>query len=277
MSGVETERDVLVVTGTGGMGMAVARRLGPGRCVVLADNDPGQLEESAETLSAEGHEVRAVPTDISDATAVQTLAAKVMDAGPLGCAVHTAGVSPVQASPERIVMVDVMGTAHLLDELLDAVRPGSVCVCIASMAATMVALDAEVERLLATAPTSILATLPVLDLATMDQGSAYAIAKRANQLRVEGASRTWGARGGRVVSISPGVISTPMGRQELSGPSGGLMRDLIRRSGTGRVGTPDDIAAVVEFLVSRAATFVTGTDILVDGGAVAAFRYGDED
>jgi NAD(P)-dependent dehydrogenase (short-subunit alcohol dehydrogenase family) len=142
------------------------------------------------------------------------------------------------------------------------------------MAGSMVTVDRAEEHLLAVTPTAELLALPFLDPTTMDAGFAYALAKRANQLRVAGASRKWGGRGARVVSISPGVISTPMGRDELAGPSGESMHLMIEGSGAGRVGTPDDVAAVAEFLVSAAAAFITGTDVLVDGGAVAGLIYG---
>jgi NAD(P)-dependent dehydrogenase (short-subunit alcohol dehydrogenase family) len=186
--------------------------------------------------------------------------------------VHTAGVSPVQATPERIVAVDVVGTALVLDAFEPHVQRGTVAVCIASMAGTMTTVEPELLHRFAVTPTAELPGLPELDPETMDSGSAYGLAKRANQARVEAASVRWGRRGGRVVSISPGVIATPMGQAELDGPFGDVMRDMIDRSGTRRIGTPEDIAAAVEFLVSPAASFVTGTDLLVDGGVVAAMR-----
>jgi NAD(P)-dependent dehydrogenase (short-subunit alcohol dehydrogenase family) len=259
-----------VVTGTGGMGLAIAQRLAGGRELVLADNREDQLEAAVERLRADGFAARAVPTDISDPRSVAALVDVARAAGWIRCLAHTAGVSPVQASAPRIVAVDVVGTALLLDAFEAAVQPGTVGVCIASMAGTMTTLPPEVEHLLATTPTAELAALEVLEPTKLDPGMAYAIAKRANQLRVQAASLAWGARGGRVVSLSPGVISTPMGRDELAGPSGEFMRLMVDQSGTGRLGTPQDIAAIVEFLTSTAASFITGTDILVDGGAIAA-------
>lgn len=266
--------DVIVVTGIGGMGLAIARRLGPGRLLVLADFVEEALERAAKQLRGDGHNVHAVRTDVSNAESVHALAETADSLGHFRALVHTAGLSPVQASPERIVQVDVLGTALVLDEFGKIARPGSVAVCIASMAGTMTRLPPEVELLLATTPTQELASLPVLDPATLAPAAAYGVAKRANQVRVEAASLQWGKRGGRVVSISPGVISTPMGQQELAGPSGDRMRKMIASSGTGRIGTPEDIAAAVEFLVSPAASFISGTDLLVDGGTVASLRYG---
>jgi NAD(P)-dependent dehydrogenase (short-subunit alcohol dehydrogenase family) len=262
--------EVLVVTGAGGMGEAVARRLGAGRMVVLADYNNAQLERMTAALAGDGYEVHSVRVDVSSAKDVTMLAATAADLGTIRCIVHTAGVSPVHATSQQIVDVDVIGTARILDAFEQYVQAGTVAVCIASMAGTMTTLAPDVLKLLALTPTEELAALPVLDPESMVPGIAYGVAKRANHMRVQAASIPWGRRGGRVVSISPGVISTPMGQAELSGSSGDIMRTFIEMSGTGRIGTPDDIAAAVEFLVSPAASFITGTDLLVDGGVIAA-------
>jgi NAD(P)-dependent dehydrogenase (short-subunit alcohol dehydrogenase family) len=267
-----TRPDVVVVTGMGGMGEAVARRLGNGRSVVLADVDDAQLGRVAGALGTEGYSVHTVRTDVSSADDVSALTRVAADLGDIRCVVHTAGVSPAQGSAEQIIDVDVVGTALVLDAFEPHVRPGTVGVCIASMAGTLTELSPEVLRLLATTPTPELRTLDALDPATMEPGIAYGIAKRANQARVEAAAVTWGRRGGRVVSISPGIIATPMTVEELAGPSGDTMRGMIEVSPSGRLGTTADIAAAVEFLASPAASFVTGTDLLVDGGVVAALR-----
>ena len=264
--------EVLVVTGVGGMGAAVARRLGTGRTVVLADFDEAQLERVAADLRGEGHDVHTLRVDVSSATDVAQLAQTAAGLGALRAVVHTAGVSPVQATTQQIVDIDVVGTARILDAFEPHVQTGTVAVCIASMAGTMTTLPPDVLRLLATTPTDELAALPVLDPESMIPGIAYGVAKRANHVRVQAASIPWGRRGGRVLSISPGIISTPMGQAELAGESGDFMRSMIEMSGTGRIGTPDDIAAAVEFLVSPAASFITGTDLLVDGGAIAAIN-----
>jgi NAD(P)-dependent dehydrogenase (short-subunit alcohol dehydrogenase family) len=239
----------------------------------LADAREASVAAAAERLGATGHDVHPRRVDVAVADDVDALARLAAGLGRLVAVVHTAGVSPVQATPEKIVAVDVIGTARLLDAFEPLVEPGTVGVCIASMAGTMTTLTPDQLADLATAPTGRLAGLALLDPADLDPGTAYGIAKRANQVRVEAASVAWGRRGGRLVSISPGVIATPMGQAELAGPFGAVMRSMIDASGTRRVGTPDDIAAVVEFLVSPAASFVTGADLLVDGGVVAAMRH----
>jgi len=270
------ERDVAVVVGVGGMGLAIARRLGPGRSLVLADVAPALLDSVTKSLAGEGHLVTPVVTDVSDADAVARLAVTASALGPVRVIVHTAGLSPVQASAEAIVKVDLLGVAFTLDEFASVVAWGGACVVIASMAGHMgPAISPEEEIQLAMTPARELAASPALDASRHpDPGLAYAYAKRANHLRVRAASVEWGRRGARVNSISPGIISTSMGQAELAGPTGAFMRTMVERSGAGRLGTPDDIAAAVEFLVGPAASFVNGTDLLVDGGVIGALTTG---
>jgi NAD(P)-dependent dehydrogenase (short-subunit alcohol dehydrogenase family) len=264
--------EVVVVTGAGGMGEAVVRRLGSGVSVVLADFNDARLQGVAEGLRRDGYSVHPVRTDVSSAADVAALATVAAGLGPIRCLVHTAGLSPTQATAQQIVTIDFIGTARMLDAFEPHVRPGTVAVCIASSAATFATLTAETEHLLATAPTDELSSLPVLDPSTLDAGMAYVVAKRAVQVRVEAAALAWGQRGGRVVSLSPGIIATPQGNEELAGRSGEGMRAMIAMSALKRLGTPDDIAATVQFLVSPAASLITGTDLLVDGGIVAAIH-----
>jgi NAD(P)-dependent dehydrogenase (short-subunit alcohol dehydrogenase family) len=216
--------------------------------------------------------VHPMQTDVSAPDDVAALAATAAGLGPISCVVHTAGLSPTQATAAQIIAVDFVGTARMLDAFEPHVRPGTVAVCIASMAAMFATLSTETEQSLATTPTDELLSLAALDTNTLDAGMAYVVAKRGVQVRVEAAARAWGRRGGRVVSLSPGIIATPQGNEELAGSSGDGMRAMIAMSALERVGTPDDIAATVEFLVGPAASLITGTDILVDGGIVAAVR-----
>ncbi|MFF5080200.1 SDR family oxidoreductase [Actinoplanes sp. NPDC000266] len=264
---------VVVVVGVGGMGEAIARRQGAGRRLLLADFDEVALKRVAETLRGEGYDVTAQRVDVGDRASVAALAGAAADLGPVTQVAHTAGLSPVQAPVDAILRVDLAGVAYALEEFGRVIAPGGSGVVIASMAGTMAAgrLPAELEAALATTAADDLLGLPFLQAGALpDAGAAYGIAKRANQLRVRTASRAWGARGARVNSISPGVIATPMGRQELSGESGAMMRSMIEASGTGREGTAADIAAAAAFLLGPDSTFITGTDLLVDGGVVAA-------
>jgi NAD(P)-dependent dehydrogenase (short-subunit alcohol dehydrogenase family) len=262
---------VVVVIGVGGMGLAIARRLGSGSRLLVSDVNRSTLSEAAEALRAEGHNVVEKTTDISDEESVVTLVSAAQELGRVEVLVHTAGLSPVQASIDAILRVDLLGTALLLDAFGSAIAPGGAGVIIASMAGTMLPPDPDLDRRLATTPTATLLDLPELsDGAIANPGYAYALSKRANQMRVRAASVRWGHRRARVNSISPGVISTTMGVAELKGPSGEFMLSMVAGSGSGRIGTPDEIAAAAEFLTGSQSTFITGTDLLVDGGAVAS-------
>jgi NAD(P)-dependent dehydrogenase (short-subunit alcohol dehydrogenase family) len=266
-------RDVIVITGAGGMGSAIARRIGSGATVVLADLDEGSLQREARSLTANGFDVSSQVVDVSNRESVAALAADAAARGPVTAVVHTAGLSPVQAPVDAIMRVDLLGTALMLDAFGGVISPGGAGVFIASMAGTMASLDPDFELRLATTPADQLLDLAELAPGAIgDTGTAYTTAKRANQVRVTAASLAWGRRGARVNSISPGVISTPMGAAELDGQSGDMMRALIAGSATGRIGTPEDIAGVVDFLISHHASFITGTDLLVDGGVIASLR-----
>lgn len=267
---------VLVVVGVGGMGKSIARRLGSGKTVLLADFNNDALSAAAAELCADGFAVRTQTVDVSDAESVSALAAAADELGPVVQVAHTAGLSPTQAPAAAILAVDLLGVALVLDAFGAIIAPGGAGVVIASMAGqTSPPLTPEQEHQLASTPAADLASLPFVTADVLaDPGQAYGVAKRANQLRVQAASSAWGARGARINSVSPGIISTPMGQQELDGPSGVYMRAMIDASGAKRLGTPDDITAAVAFLLGPDSTFITGIDLLVDGGVIAALRSG---
>ncbi|MEV6509911.1 SDR family oxidoreductase [Streptomyces sp. NPDC051642] len=267
---------VLVIIGAGGMGLAVARRLGAGRTILLADIGEDVLKAAERTLGDEGLTVATQVVDVTSAASVQDLAQTAQAAGEVDQVVHTAGLSPVQAPAQAILKVDLLGVALVLDAFAPVIAAGGAGVVIASMAGHIAAaLTPEQENALANTSADQLLQLPFLspDHVT-DPAAAYGIAKRANHVRVAAASTAWGERGARLNSISPGVISTPMGQQELAGQAGQLIRALVDASGTGRLGTPSDIAAAAAFLLGPDASFITGTDLLVDGGVVAAVNSG---
>lgn len=269
-------REVLTVIGVGGMGHAIARRLGAGKTVLLADNSAAALASVAESLSAAGHYVESRTVDVASAESVRQLAQYAASLGSNTAVAHTAGLSPAQASAEAILAVDLLGVALVLDEFGQVVAPGGAGVVIASMAGHMFPpLTTEQEQALAHTPPDKLLALEFVSPQTItNSGLAYGIAKQANHIRVRAASAKWGERGARINSISPGVISTPMGQQELASPVGDGMRAMVAASATNRLGTADDIASATAFLLGPDSTFITGTDLLVDGGVIAAIKAG---
>jgi NAD(P)-dependent dehydrogenase (short-subunit alcohol dehydrogenase family) len=255
---------VLVVVGVGGMGIAIARRCGAGRQLLLADLSDGPLESATSALRDEGHDVHVHRTDVTDRTSVEALAAAANELGPVRGVAHTAGVSPVQMPAATIVAVDLLGAAYVLESFADVIASGGAGVVIASMAGHLApALPADDENAIAAAPAGGLASLRCVEAAAAsDPGLAYAFAKQAAAVRVRVAASAWGKRGARINAISPGVIATSMGRAELDGPSGAFMRLMVESS---------------EFLLSARSSFITGVDLLVDGGVVAAMRAGQVD
>ncbi|MDX6742174.1 SDR family oxidoreductase [Actinocorallia sp. A-T 12471] len=264
---------VVLVIGAGGMGEAIARRVGSGAHLLLADFDPGALDAAAARLSGAGQRVTSQIVDVTSRDSVKALAGAAADLGDVTKVVHTAGLSPVQAPVAAILAVDLLGVALVLDEFGAVVARGGAGIVISSMAGRhQPPLAAEDVAALATAPADELLTLPLTDPARFrgNSGSAYVFAKHANYLRVQAASTLWASRGARVNSISPGVIATPMGAQELDGEHGAGMRAMIAGSNAGRVGTPEDIAAAAAFLLGPDSGFISGTDLLVDGGVTAS-------
>lgn len=249
---------LLGIIGSGGMGLAIARRLGSGRRIILGDLD---ASPATKTLISEGYNVSSMHVDVSSPSSVQAMAAL----GPFDTIVHTAGVSPATATAKQIYAVDLLGTAHVIDAFYPAVAPGGNLVCISSMAGHFAKLTPELERHLGSAPAESL----ILESFPKEPGEAYVLAKRGNTLRVQAAAHRWGGKGVRINSVSPGVIQTPMGAAELEGQSGQYVRAMVGLSGCRRVGTPEDIAGVVAFLCGADAEYITGNDILVDGGTVA--------
>src|SRR5919202_4533914 len=266
---------VVVVLGAGGLGQAIGRRIGTGKTVVLADRNRDVLTAAAAALEAGGHVVTTHPVDVSSRESVHALAQAAAELGDVVHVVHTAGLSPVQASPQAILAVDLVGVALVLEEFGQVIAPGGTGVVISSMAGHMgtAPLTAEQEHALAWTPTDELAQLPLLAAeAVPTSGYAYALSKRANHLRVQAAAVSWGDRGARVNAISPGIIITPLAKDEMSGPGAAGYQAMIKQCPAGRVGTTDEVATAAAYLLD--AGFVTGSDLLIDGGVIAAINAG---
>ena len=187
-----------------------------------------------------------------------------------------AGVSPVQATKEQVIAVDLVGTAFVLEEFGRVVAPDGSGVVIASMAGHMIPpLAREQDEALASTPADELAGLAMLnDDAVPNSGTAYALAKRANSLRVRAAAVEWGDRGARVNTMSPGIVITPLARDEMSGPGAEGYRQMIENSAAGRPATTDELATVAALLLGPDGAFITGSDLLIDGGVIAGIHAG---
>ena len=268
--------DVLVIIGAGGIGQAIARRTGAGKTVLLADFNEQTLSAAEQALDRAGHTVRTQQVDVSDQPSVHALAQAAGNLGDVVQVASTAGLSPVQATAPAVLAVDLYGTALVLEEFGQVIAPGGAGVHISSMAGHMPPpLDLERAHALAFTPSDELLALPILSPdAVPNSGAAYGLSKQANHVRVQGAALTWGDRGARVNSLSPGIILTPLARDEMSGPGAEGYQKMIETSPAGRVGTADEVAAVAAFLLGPDAGFITGTDLLMDGGVIAALRGG---
>jgi NAD(P)-dependent dehydrogenase (short-subunit alcohol dehydrogenase family) len=270
------DTEVVVVIGAGGIGQAIGRREGTGRLILLADRNEENLAAAAATLEAGGHQIATQTVDVASRVSVHALATAAAELGPVTRVIHTAGLSPVQASPEAILAVDLYGVAVVLEEFGRVIASGGAGLVISSMAGHMIpALPAEHDHALATTPVDELLQLAILSAeAVPNSGAAYAIAKRANQLRVQAAAVEWGDRGARVNSMSPGIILTPLARDEMSGPGAEVYRNMVEQSAAKRVGTVDEIANAAALLLGPDGSFITGSDLLIDGGVIAAIRAG---
>lgn len=270
------KKEVLVMIGAGGIGLAIARRLGTGKTILLADISEETLGSAARMLRSTGHTVNTQRADVASRESVHALAGAASELGSVMQVVTTAGLSPIQAPPKAILAVDLYGVALVLEEFGRVIAPGGAGLVISSMAGYMPAhLPREQDEALAQTPTDELLQLPFLsEAAVPNSGAAYGLSKRANHLRVQAASVEWGARGARVNSISPGIILTPLAEQEMAGPGGPGYRAMIEGSAARRVGTTDEIAAAAAYLLGSDAGFITGSDLLIDGGVIAAMRWG---
>ena len=268
---------VNVVIGPGSIGQAIARRVSVGRHVLLADLREENAAAAAKTLSDAGYEVSTAAVDIASRDSVHALVERATAIGPVMGMIQAAGVSPSQASPATILRVDLYGTAVLLEEFGAVIAPGGAGVVIASQSGhRLQALTPEQNKVLALTPADELLALPMLQPERVtDPLNAYQISKRGNSLRVMAEAVRWGRRGARLNTISPGIIMTPLANDELSGPRGAGYRRMIELSVARRAGTPDEVANVAALLMGPDGSFITGSDVLMDGGVTAAYWYGD--
>jgi len=268
---------LIVVIGPGQIGQAIARRIGAGKYVLLADLRQENADAAATVLSNTGFDVGSTTVDVSSRKSVQALVKAATDIGEITGLIHAAGVSPSQASPATILSVDLYGTALVLEEFGNVVAGGGSGVVIASQSGHRLgALTAEQDAALARTPADNLLSLPFLQADRVkDSLHAYQLSKRGNSLRVMAEAVRWAKRGARLNTISPGIIITPLARDELSGPRGEGYRRMIEQCPVGRAGTPDEVANVAALLMGTDGAFITGSDFLMDGGVTASYRFGE--
>jgi len=269
--------EVVVLIGAGSIGQAIARRVSAGKLVVLADLREDNAKAAAKVLVDAGFEVTTASVDVSSRESVHALVEMAAAIGAITGVIHAAGVSPTQASPATILKVDLYGTALVLEAFGKVIARGGAGVVIASQSGQRLpALTPEQNQALATTPVEELLALPMLQAEQVtDPLHAYQLSKRGNSLRVMAEAVRWAKRGARLNTISPGIIFTPLARDELAGPRGAGYRRMIELSAAGRGGTPDEVATIAALLMGRDGAFISGSDFLMDGGVTAAYWYGE--
>jgi NAD(P)-dependent dehydrogenase (short-subunit alcohol dehydrogenase family) len=268
--------DVIVVIGAGGIGEAIARRQGFGRTVLLADWNEETLAKAGTAMRSASYAVEKQKVDVTSRKSVRSLAEAAAALGPVRQLVNTAGLSPNMAPVEKILEVDLYGSAVVFEEFGKVIAGGGAGLIISSMAGHMMReLPEEDEKQLAHAPADDLLALPCLQAESIPNTLiAYMVAKRANFLRVQAEAMRWGERGARVNAISPGVVMTPLGQHELNSEIGHIFRAMVDASPSKRMAPSEEIAVAASFLLGPDASFITGSDLLIDGGVIAAMRAG---
>ena len=268
--------DVILLMGAGQIGLAIVRRIGSGKKIVVGDKSLANAEATAKVLNEAGFDATPMEADLSSRDSIRALIAKGQELGEIAHLVNAAGVSPSQAPIEAILKVDLYGTAVLIEEVGKVIAEGGTGVTISSQSGhRMPALTPKEDEELACTPTEELLDLPLLQPENVrDTLHAYQLAKRCNEKRVMAEAVKWGERGARLNSISPGIVVTPLALDEFNGPRGDFYKNMFAKCPAGRPGTADEIANVAELVMGPKGAFITGTDFLVDGGATASYFYG---
>ena len=269
-------KDVMFVTGAGQISMAIARRVGFGKKIVLGDKNMDNAKAIAKVMTDAGYDVEPFAMDLGNRESIQSMIKRAQEYGEIKYMVNGAGVSPSQAPIETILKVDLYGTAVLLEEVGKVIAAGGAGVTISSQSGwRMPQLTAEQDRQLATTPTEELLSLEILKPENIkDTLHAYQLAKRCNEKRVMYECVRWGERGARLNDIAPGIIVTPLAIDEFNGPRGDFYKNMFAKCPAGRPGTADEMANIAELLLSDAGAFITGSTFLADGGATASYYYG---
>lgn len=269
-------KNVMLLSGAGQIGMAIARRMGYGMKIIIGDIKIENAEKISKIMKDAGYDAEAAEMDLSDRNSIKSFIAKGQNYGDIKMLVNAAGVSPSQASVQTILKVDLYGTAVLLEEVGKVICSGGVGITISSQSGKrMPQLTAQEDAMLACTPTEELLSLKLLQPENIkDTLHAYQIAKRCNEKRVMAEAVKWGNRGARINSISPGIIVTPLAIDEFNGPRGDFYKNMFAKCPARRPGTADEVVNFAELLMSDKGAFITGTDFMCDGGATASYFYG---
>jgi NAD(P)-dependent dehydrogenase (short-subunit alcohol dehydrogenase family) len=272
-----SRKNVMLWAGAGQIGMAIARRMGYGMKIVVGDKSLENAKSAAKIMNEAGFDVVPMQMDLSSREDICSLIAEGQKYGDIKMLVNAAGVSPSQAPVEMILKVDLYGTAVLLEEVGKVICEGGVGITVSSQSGfRMPALTAKQDEQLACTPTEKLLNLDILQPKNIrDTLHAYQLAKRCNEKRVMAQSVEWGKRGARLNAVAPGIIVTPLAIDEFNGTRGDFYKNMFAKCPAGRPGTADEVANAAELLMSERGAFITGSTLLIDGGATAAYYYGD--
>jgi NAD(P)-dependent dehydrogenase (short-subunit alcohol dehydrogenase family) len=267
-------KDVIALLGAGSMGCAIVRRIAAGRKILLGDISEKNLEKVSSDFKYGGYDVETCIVNAMEKDSVEAFAQKAASLGKVMYFIDTAGASPNQASPEYILSLDMAGTGYAVDAFGKVMAEGGAGLIISSQTGYMYPIPNETELEILKTPTEKLMDVPFIKETATSSGLAYMIAKRVNHLQAQkAAATTWKERRARINTISPGVIVTPLAYDEFAAAGEGYQQ-MIDASAAMRTGTSEEIAEAGAFLLGEHAKFITGTDLLIDGGVIAAIRTG---
>lgn len=267
-------KEVIALLGAGSMGTAIVRRIAAGRKILLGDISKENLDKVAKDFQYGGYDVETIVVNALEKESVEQFARKAAELGKVMYFIDTAGASPNQASPEHILKLDMIGTGYAVDAFGRVMAEGGAGLIISSQTGYMHSLPDEVELEILSTPTEKLLDIAYIKETATNSGLAYMIAKRVNHLQAQrAAATTWRERRARINTISPGVIVTPLAYDEFAA-AGDNYQQMIEASAAMRTGTSEEIAEAGAFLLGEHAGFITGTDLLIDGGVIAAIRTG---
>ena len=268
-------KPVIALLGAGSMGTAIVRRIAAGKKILLGDISERNLEKVSHDFQYSGYDVETMIVNALEKDSIAAFAEKAASLGDVMVFIDTAGASPNQADPEHILKLDMVGTGYAVDAFGKVMAKGGAGLIISSQTGYMYPIPNEIELEILNTPTEQLMDLPFIrETAMQRSGIAYMIAKRVNHLQAQkAAATTWKERRARINTISPGVIVTPLAYDEFTAAGEGYQK-MVDTSAAERCGTSDEIAEAGAFLLGEHAGFITGTDLLIDGGVIASIRTG---